>query len=504
MRKLTVLGVSASLRCARSHVGAGDLIQELREIPDREALDKYLSKQAEIHLEAFVDAGRKDNLPFDQIYRQLQKSGGTRGLSNSEVALSAALWGAWDEGTDIDYVPLADHFTARGEMVDMDALREKVMAADGIILATPVYFGDRSSLDHKFLEFLRSDEELKAAAPQKVCVGVSVGAKRNGGQETTLIYQMLDLLDVGFLMVGNDSDTTSQYGGTGHAGDIGTMPKDTYGMDTCVGAGRRIGHMTELLGAADEYRLLDKPRVKAWIFQDRKGIAHEMLESALADFSDVADISIADFAGENVRPCIACDICPTHIAEDEEYRCIIARKDDLMKREHEGFINTDVVLPVMYSPVDRDGLESVYQQFMERTRYLRRGDYVLTDRLIAPVILAEVGMNEHLDVRMSTSFIRHNTVLCKPVVGWIHEGRLLNPEDFSAGLKHAMAQGERVLRGRLGCYTTSPPITPYHPVGYVLSRENDGERSNLEARERAVIKRHTAMKAEAEIRLKAV
>ena len=40
-----------------------------------------------------------------------------------------------------------------------------------------------------------------------------------------MIYQLHDMMDLGFLGVGNDYETTSQYGGTGHAGDIGTMPQ---------------------------------------------------------------------------------------------------------------------------------------------------------------------------------------------------------------------------------------------------------------------------------------
>ena len=53
-------------------------------------------------------------------------------------------------------------------------------------------------------------------------------AKRNGGQETTLVYQLIDMINLNMLGVGNDSASTSQYGGTVVAGDVGTMAKEIH------------------------------------------------------------------------------------------------------------------------------------------------------------------------------------------------------------------------------------------------------------------------------------
>ena len=43
------------------------------------------------------------------------------------------------------------------------------------------------------------------------------GAKRNGGQETALIYQLVDFINLGMLGAGNDSQRLS---GTIVAGDV--------------------------------------------------------------------------------------------------------------------------------------------------------------------------------------------------------------------------------------------------------------------------------------------
>ena len=127
-----------------------------------------------------------------------------------------------------------------GTNKNLDQLKEKLINADGLIVSGPVYFGDRGSLSQSFLELIQRDLELQDAVSGKLYAGIAVGAKRNGGQETTLIYQLFDFLSLGMLGVGNDSDTTAQYGGTGLAGDVGTMHADDYGLATSIGTGRRI------------------------------------------------------------------------------------------------------------------------------------------------------------------------------------------------------------------------------------------------------------------------
>ncbi len=501
MTKPLVLGLTASLRNARSAAGARRLKEEIEVLADRPALDAYLAEQGQIHLDQFVAAGRKDRLPFDQIYRNLKKSGGQRGLSNSEISLVAALWGAQQKGAEIDHIPLADHFPASGETVDIDTLKAALRRADAIMVATPVYFGDRGSLVQSFIEMLRSDKELHRDLQGKLYAGIAVGAKRNGGQETTLIYAMLDMIHAGFLAVGNDSDTTSQYGGTVHAGDIGTAPKDKYGIDTSIGTGRRIGNVAAELMAARDAKLDDRPRMDFWLLQDKDGVGRDFAKQAMKSLDDRAETRMLELTGGSIRPCIACDICPTHVGPDEEYRCIIHRREDEVVKVHDALLWSDIIVPTMYSPLDRTGVESVYQQFMERTRYLRRGDYVFTDRLVVPLVLTDLGQHEYLDVRMMTSFVRHHTVISRPVIGYLHQGKLINGDEVVAELQRAAVSGARLLAGRLVSTSLRMTATQYHPVGYVLASEKDKEASTMSARESAVAKRYAQKIDEARARL---
>ena len=127
-------------------------------------------------------------------------------------------------------------------------------------------------------------------------------------------------------------------------------------------------------------------------------LAQQLIEPYL----DEIEPTFLDVTGQNIIRCLACDICPTHIGHDEEYRCIIP-KDDL-EADHDIIIKADAVVPVIYSSKDRVDVNSNYQRFMERTRYIRRGDYILSNRLVAPLIFEEVGFSENYAIRASTSY----------------------------------------------------------------------------------------------------
>lgn len=501
MKRPLILGISASLRNARSKKGSQAFVAEISALADSGELDTYIGDQASIHLDQFVEAGRAEGKPFDQLYRELRRRGGLRGLSNSEVCLAAALWEVRNHGCDIGHVGLIDHFPADGSENDIKALKHRLRAADGFILSSPVYFGDRSSLSQRFIEMIRSDDELRQSLAGKLYAGLAVGAKRNGGQETTLIYQMIDMINLGLLGVGNDSDTTSQYGGTAHAGDVGTIPKDAYGINTSRGTGRRIGHVVKLLEDGKDSHLGDPVRVGLWSLQDREC---EMLNLALPLFEGqnlAHEVRVSGATDHRIRPCIACDICPISVGPDEDYRCIIARKDDGLKQMHEELLWPDILVPAVFSPRSRQGLVSVYQQFMERTRYLRRGDYVYTDRLVIPLVFEEIGANEHLDIRLLTSFIRHHTVMSKPIIGFLHQGRLINADEVAADLGRALANGRRLTESRLAAASLGGGSSQYNPVGYVLSAAKDNETETLTAREEAIETRNRNLVAEAATRL---
>ena len=503
MTKPLILGLTASLRNARSRAGSRRLADELAGIHSEPELDAYLCDQANICLDQYMSAGRAAGKPFDELYRDLRRMGGLNGLSNSEVCLVAAMWEVREGGCDIAHIPLPDHFPADGSEVAIDELKSALRRADGFLLATPVYFGDRSSLAQRFIEMIRSDDQLREDLAGKIYAGIAVGAKRNGGQETTLIYQMLDFLNTGLLAVGNDSDTTSQYGGTAHAGDIGTGHKDTYGLNTSKGTGRRIAQVAHQLNASADYELVDRPRIGMWTLQDRNGELGQHLAPFIGERETAVDLTSLNMLSAPIRPCLACDTCPTHVAPDKEYRCIIHRRDDGMVNHHQDFLGVDVLVPAVLSPANRDGLESVYQTFMERTRYLRRGDYVFTDHLVVPLVVSDVDMHEHMDIRMMTSFIRHHTVMHKPFVAWVHNGRIVNEDEVRADFRSVVAHAQTLVAGRLGVATTRAESAQYNPVGYVLAPVKDREQATMDARQKAVAVRRENIERESGQRLRA-
>lgn len=467
-----LLGISASLRNARFGRGNDALIREIMSLEDWQSLKEWLSAQTKIRFQDFVDAGRAENQPFDQMYAKLRRLRGERGLSNSEAGIAAALWGAKQEGATIRHLSLAQHFPMNGDPKDLEGLRDAFLNADAIILSSPVYFGDRGSLAQSLIEFIAGDPELSEKCRGKVFAGIAVGAKRNGGQETALIYQMLDMVNLDFLAVGNSSETTSQYGGTTVAGDVGTAHKDDEGLETAVGTGQRAARTAALLDLSRGAQIsLHGPlNVQLWLLQD------DLAGSGAAFFRNWArevsvggsiDASVLDVTRETVTRCIACDVCPTDVGPREQYRCIIKSPDDFFAAYHDKIIEADAVLLCAYSPRDRAALTSVYQQFIERTRYLRRDNYVFTDLLMAPFVVSELSARQNLHLRMLTSTVRHHTVLHHPLIAMMHEGRLLDEDGLRKTGDSFLAQARQLTLGRY--LRGLPEDVVYHPKGYEIS-----------------------------------
>lgn len=482
--KTKILAISASLRNARWGRGVTDLLDRIRSFRNRDELAAYVGEEARVHLQQFIDAGRAEGLPFDQLYENLRKTSGSKGLCNSEVGMAVALWAAHKTGCEIDYVPLSRHFTPDGGSRKLDELKEKLREADGLLMCTPVYFGDRSSLASDFVEMVRADPELTRSLHAKPMAGVSVGAKRNGGQETTLIYMLMEMTGLGMLGVGNDSDTTSQYGGTIKAGDVGTAAADEYGINTAIGTGRRLGLVARMHSHTEDLRLRGKLRVMFWILQEEGGRAAAMADKLIAAAGDRIEGRVLNLVEGRVSRCIACDICPISVGPDAEYRCIVTKGNDELVRVHEDLLDYDMIVPITVSTRDRSGLSTVYQRFIERTRYLRRGDYLFSDVVVMPMVIEEVGATENLHVRLLTSLIRHHTIMLKPNVNYIHNGASLNEDTVVAEWLDHLDTAEAVTKGRIYLTRTGEEPT-YNPVGYVLSAMQSKELS-VEQRRKAL------------------
>lgn len=478
--KPIILAVSASLRNARWGKGVEELLASIRLIPNEEELYGFLRCEAQIHFKQFLDAGRAEGIHFDELYKNLRKMTGKYGLCNSEIGMVAALWAASQVGCEIDYVPLANCFGPNAVPSDVTLMRQKLQAADGLLLCTPVYFGDRSSLASDFIELITHDKILLASLSGKPVAGVAVGAKRNGGQETTLIYQLSEMMAFGMMGLGNDSETTSQYGGTIKAGDVGTAAGDEYGLNTAIGTGRRLGRVASELPRHREMDLKGKLRVSFWILQDANGYVLGKVNELVEATGNRIEAQISNLVTCDIGRCNACDICPTHIGPDREYRCIVKRKGDPFSTMHEGFLDQDLIVPVTLSLKDASAVSSVYQRFIERTRYLRRGDYLFTDVAILPMVFEEVGASQNMAMRMLTSLVRHQTIVLKPVIGYLYNHDLLNENEIKKTWELCLGQAERISVGRLSAAATN--VVTYNPVGYILSAAANQELTIAERR----------------------
>ncbi|MEM9543289.1 MAG: NAD(P)H-dependent oxidoreductase [Cyanobacteria bacterium P01_E01_bin.42] len=494
-----LLGIAASLRNARWGLGNQELIDSLKNCADEAQLLDFLAAQSDLHLENFFKAGRDRGKSFIEIYENLKRNKGNRGLSNSEVALAAGLWSALQYDVDIQHLSLSEYFLPSGKNTKVDELKEKLIASDGILISGPVYFGDRGSLTQSFIDLIRQDAQLKMQLEGKLYAGIAVGSKRNGGQETTLIYQMWDLINLGLFAVGNDSDTTSQYGGTGQAGDIGTMYQDRYGLDTSMGTGRRIA---KLLRRLSYQRELQAPvKILFPIVQDCQGQVKSKVKDLIHSLPLSIEAKVINIAESQVIRCLACDFCPTHIDIDSVYRCIINTQHDALKIFHQDLLDCDAIVPVALSLTDTSKIQNNYQKFIERTRYLRRGDYALSNQIVIPLIFEELGSQENLPMRIMTSMIRHHTILAKPLIGYLYQDSFINQTEIQQDFSKAIGFVKKLAAARL---TEGDRPIKYNPVGYYLSMDKDKEDERLNVRKVMIEDRHSHLQRESQERLKPI
>jgi multimeric flavodoxin WrbA len=492
-----LLGITASPRSCIDKKLNSVLIEDLKKIQTKRTLFDYLRLSSETHSEA----GFEKTIPPDTnlgILLKIRNKMLRKGMSNSEVALAAALWEAYQRNVDINYLSLKDYFLPSNKIKNPDRLKENLLSSDAILISGPVYFGDRGTLVQELINFIRLDKYLLKNLAGKLYAGISVGAKRNGGQETSLIYQLLDFIALGLLAVGNDSDTTAQYGGTCWAGNIGSAYKDSYGMDTAMGTGRRLANL--LIKYDHKGKLIGKVKVLFIILQDVNGIAREFLSKLIRNFVPKIDAEVIDVTQRKFIRCLACDNCPQKIGVDEDYRCKISNADEFYEL-HKRLIYHDAIVPVAVSMNDFSKVKTNYQIFIERTRYLRRGDYALSDMMVSPLIIQELGAMENLQIRMTTSLIRHHTVVSRPMISHLIDGTLFDSKRIFDNFQQFISLTERLVIARLCDNLKNSHLTQYNPVGYVLDINNGNSEERMIQRQRIVAERKNRRAAECNKRI---
>ncbi len=372
-------------------------------------------------------------------------------LCNSEIIAGAALVGARLSGVHVDYFPLCHLFPQKDRRlfdlmvegddsalaqldtldIDEDALNELLAALDasqGVVLATPVYFGDRSSVANKFLQLATVRERVL----NKVYGVVSVGAKRNGGQETCNIFSLYEMLHQGTFGVGNGMPT-SQYGGTAVGGDLGKVVADEWGLATALGTGERVGQVSRMVTKGLQSPVEAKTNVVFLLAMDTKaGKLKTHIDSLIAEAGSTLDgveFSAINLVEHDIYRCLGCKSCPRDgDTECDHPQCIIRNPDDYLETARGKLLGADGVIVCGINPSDIGDLVTRYQVFTERMRSVRRNNYELSNTLFAGLCYHDFSatINPIHSLKVMVSYIRHNTVMHKPIELFEYDGALLD------------------------------------------------------------------------------
>lgn len=102
---------------------------------------------------------------------------------------------------------------------DMSLIAEKMLAADGIVLGSPVYWGNVSTLMKNFMDRTRWLHMCRNMLAGKVGAAVTHAGLRNGGQELAMLVMEHFLKAQGLLLVDGRAVDEPIYAG----GAMGTM-----------------------------------------------------------------------------------------------------------------------------------------------------------------------------------------------------------------------------------------------------------------------------------------
>jgi multimeric flavodoxin WrbA len=142
-------------------------------------------------------------------------------------------------------IPLAE-----GERDDFPALVPKFLEPEvvGIVIGTPVYFGDMTSHCKAFLERWMVFREKGFALSGKVGAVLTVGGSRNGGQELTLQTVQAILMAQEMLIIG-EGRPSAHWGATLWSKD-GQITSDEFGITLAKNLGKRVAEVVMAIHGA--------------------------------------------------------------------------------------------------------------------------------------------------------------------------------------------------------------------------------------------------------------
>ena len=122
---------------------------------------------------------------------------------------------------------------------DVQEVLDKMVAADGLLVATPVYFGLPSDLFSKFIMRTRPLRHQDFKLANKPIGVMATAGRRSGGAETAILATWLPFVRNGCLVVGN-GDGTSQFGAYGWAAGRGHILSDEWGLEQGFQTAERV------------------------------------------------------------------------------------------------------------------------------------------------------------------------------------------------------------------------------------------------------------------------
>lgn len=412
-------------------------------------------------------------------------------LCNTEVLSAIAMAGAVSEGAEVRYRSLRKLFPVGKQTIseagietmglDADAsfvdtskvsaealqdLLDVVAWADAVVLTTPVYFGDRGSPANTFLKILNERDALRG----KAFAAATAAAKRNGGQETAAIYALFDAMAMGAVIHGN-GPKTCQYGGTAWGGDRRAVLDDEIGVETTFHTGRRAAQIGEILRLArGEAAPVEAPlRLHFVITADtpQREVQRE-IEQLIAHLDDTrVEPVISNLLDFHVDRCLGCNICPYPPMVEKgskkgtDYACIIDSRRDQVEDVREVIKTTDALVFVGTNAA-LPGLIDRYQEFTERTRFVRRNNFELTNRPFTSLVIKDLtATRERLfGLRVMTSYMRHNMLGYEPIRVLRMDGQHLKVPGYDPA-EHLARFAEHAIAVRAARAELTPQAVSY-------------------------------------------
>ena len=208
---------------------------------------------------------------------------------NTSLAIKSASEGVLQKKGIVNLINLVDENINRCEACShckklcifddaMTKIGQMIIDSDGLIVATPVYFGSITSLLKTFIERTRIYRHNNFSFANKVFGAISIAGRRNGGQETAIVELYIAFIRHGMIIV-NNGQGTSQYGGTVWAGSFGEAYFDHWGLLTCQNVGARVTEIASLIKAG-KFVLNYNPE---YYFSEKEGTVKEMKEVMTAE-----------------------------------------------------------------------------------------------------------------------------------------------------------------------------------------------------------------------------